>query len=165
MARVHCAVCGKEYYAKPWHLSRGWAKYCSRACASAGARKGKEVKCATCNKMIYRGPRDLKRSKSSHYFCDKRCQTLWRNQTFVGELHGNYKNGHAAYRSILARTGRARICAVCGTTDIRILQVHHIDRDRLNNKPPNLAWLCLNCHFLVHHYDVGRDRGLLKPRS
>src|SRR3989344_2956539 len=164
MTHVSCAVCGKEYYAKPWHLKIGWAKYCSRACTNIGVRKGKEVKCSICGKAIYRQPKDLLRSKSEKYFCSKHCQTLWRNHTFVGELHGNYKSGRAAYRSILSRTERERICQLCRTDDTRLLQVHHIDRDRTNNKTMNLAWLCLNCHFLVHHYDVGRDRGLLVER-
>lgn len=153
------------YYAKPWHIKKGWARYCSRACANIGVRKGKEVKCSVCKKVVYRGPRDLLRSKSEKFFCSKHCQALWRNHTYVGELHGNFNNGRAAYRNILMRTGRKRICQVCATTDVRILQAHHIDRGRTNNKPANLAWLCLNCHFPVHHYDVGRDRGLLKPRS
>lgn len=165
MAKARCAVCEKEFYAKPWHLRKGWSKHCSRACANIGVRRGQEVECATCGKKIYRSPKDLARSKSSKYFCNKHCQTLWRNKTFVGELHGNYKSGRAAYRSILSRTNRARTCEVCATKDARILQVHHIDRNRTNNKTSNLAWLCLNCHFLVHHYDVGRDRGLLKARS
>ena len=165
MARVDCAVCSKNFYAKPWLMALGQARYCSRTCANIGVRKGKQVICSTCGKGIYRSPRDLQRSKSSKYFCDKRCQTLWRNTTFVGELHGNFNNGRAAYRSILTRTGRERICELCRTKDTRILQAHHIDRDRTNNKTSNLAWLCLNCHFLVHHYDVGRDRGLLVERS
>ena len=165
MVWVNCAVCSKEYYAKPWHVKIGWARHCSRVCANIGVRKGKEVKCAICDKDIYRSPKMLKRSKSAKYFCSKHCQTLWRNTTFVGEMHGNFNNGRAAYRNILARTGRERICEICRTSDTRILQAHHIDRDRTNNKAENLVWLCLNCHFLVHHYDVGRDRGLLITRS
>ena len=165
MARVNCAVCDKEYYAKPWHLLKGWAKYCSRTCMHQGIKKGKEVKCAICSKTVYRGPRDLERSKSTKYFCSKHCQTLWRNHTYVGELHGNFKDGNAAYRNILTRSGRKRMCQLCHLEDTRVLQVHHIDRDRTNNKTSNLAWLCVNCHFLVHHYDEGRDRGLLIARS
>ena len=165
MSWKDCAVCRKEFYAKPRLLALGHARHCSRTCANIGVRKGKEVTCYTCGKTVYRSPRDLDRSKSSKYFCDKRCQTLWRNATFVGERHGNFNNGRAAYRNILARTGRKQICEICKTKDKRVLQAHHIDRDRTNNKETNLAWLCLNCHFLVHHYDVGRDRGLLKTRS
>lgn len=165
MARRDCAVCGRDFYAKPRLLALGHARHCSRVCANIGVRKGKEVECSTCRRLVYRDPRSLARSRSGKFFCSKRCQTLWRNQTYVGEKHANFNNGRAAYRNILVRTGRGRVCEVCKTNDVRVLQAHHIDRDRSNNTPDNLAWLCMNCHFLVHHYDVGRDRGLLKPRS
>jgi hypothetical protein len=165
MAVRSCAVCAKEFYAKPRLLALGHARHCSRACANIGVRKGKEVKCSTCDTVVYKSPRDLVRSRSKKYFCNKHCQTLWRNRTFVGERHGNFNHGRAAYRNILKRTGREEMCVLCKTIDTRILQAHHIDRDRKNNKPENLTWLCLNCHFLVHRYDVGRDRGLLKVRS
>jgi len=41
-------------------------------------------------------------------------------------------------------------CEKCGANDKRILCVHHIDRDRDNNKLENLQTLCFNCHRLVH---------------
>lgn len=165
MGLVNCEVCSKQFYAQPWRRAIGHSKHCSRACANVGVRKGKEVQCFMCKKTVYRTPKDIQRSRSGKFFCDKRCQTLWRNQTYVGEMHGNFNNGRAAYRNILTRTGRERMCELCRTTDVRILQAHHIDRDRTHNKAANLAWLCLNCHFLVHHYDVGRERGLLKSPS
>lgn len=38
-------------------------------------------------------------------------------------------------------------CAACGyNEDERILEVHHIDENRTNNKIDNLVILCPNCH-------------------
>jgi predicted HNH restriction endonuclease len=51
---------------------------------------------------------------------------------------------------------------LCGKDDKRIIAVHHIDKNRSNNKLKNLAWLCYNCHFLVHHYSEIREKFLLK---
>lgn len=51
-----------------------------------------------------------------------------------------------------------KICRLCKTKDIRVLAVHHIDKNRKNNKISNLAWLCHNCHLLVHHYDAERNK-------
>ena len=45
------------------------------------------------------------------------------------------------------------MCNFCRVSDARILAVHHIDGNRENNKLENLAWLCHNCHYLVHHFD------------
>jgi len=54
------------------------------------------------------------------------------------------KHGHAKYRvdaeDLL--TGAKKV-----------IIVHHIDKNRKNNKLSNLAWLCRNCHFLVHHHE------------
>ncbi len=41
-------------------------------------------------------------------------------------------------------------CNRCGFSDIRALEVHHIDRDRSNNKLNNLEILCANCHSIEH---------------
>lgn len=163
--RASCKKCGKEFFAKPSHISCGFGKFCSRACSAANQRNGFETLCDSCGKKIYRSRKMSGRSKSGKFFCGKRCQTLWRNRLYTGERHSNWKHGREVYRSILVRGGREKICALCATRDERVLAAHHIDRNRLNNSLENLAWLCHNCHFLVHHYNAGRDRGLLKPRS
>ncbi len=167
MAVCVCSVCGKEFRRKPFLIRRGGGKYCSNACHYANARSGKYVKCGTCGKELYRSPKRLRLAKHKKYFCNKSCQTVWRNKIFFGPNHKSWKDGHSSSASVTAlnRFRREKICEVCKTEDGRVLAVHHKDRNRLNNTSENLAWLCHNCHFLVHHYDVGRDRGLLKPRS
>ena len=160
-----CKRCKAPFTAKPSHIAMGYGKFCSRLCSALCQKTGKEVACDMCGTVVYRTPKYLEGSKSGKYFCSKSCQTLWRNQIYVGEKHGNWKHGRAAYRSVLGRANRERVCEICKNDDSRVLSVHHKDRDRTNNTLVNLAWLCPNCHFLVHHYDVGRDRGLLKPRS
>src|SRR3989344_4704710 len=162
-----CVVCKKEFKTKTCFILRGHGKFCSRVCHHKSMRTGKMVLCGTCGKEIYRKPRLLRVAKNKKFFCGKSCQALWRNQIYAGPRHKSWKGGSSssAYTTVLRRTGRAKVCEVCGTRDERIIAVHHKDRNRSNNIPENLAWLCHNCHFLVHHYDVGRDRGLLRPRS
>ena len=162
---LQCKQCGKEFTAKPSQIDIGFGKYCSRKCSQLAMRNGKNMRCGICGTEIYRSIKFLKKSKSKKFFCTKRCQTIWRNQLYVGVKHANWKHGKATYRNALSRDSRPCVCAVCKTADVRVLAVHHIDRNRANNKLNNLAWLCHNCHFLVHHYDVGRDLGLLRPRS
>ena len=57
------------------------------------------------------------------------------------------------YRKLMQREKVDEKCVKCGDNDSRILAVHHIDKDRENNKKENLIYLCMNCHFLVHRYD------------
>lgn len=42
-------------------------------------------------------------------------------------------------------------CKYCGDTRKYVLQVHHIDQNRKNNKLENLEVLCANCHLEVHY--------------
>lgn len=151
MAFVKCGICLKQFYIKPSHQKLGWGKFCSIDCRTKSQFKGKFVKCYTCNKEVYRSPKSLVRSRSKKFFCSKSCQTLWRNNEYSGEKSTNWKNGESAYRNILIRSGRERICSLCRIIDERILSTHRIDHDRNNNKLENLTWLCLNCHYLVHH--------------
>lgn len=47
-------------------------------------------------------------------------------------------------------------CQVCGfNEDVRVLDVHHIDKNKENNKIENFIVLCPNCHAKVHR--VGLD--------
>ncbi|MBU6388438.1 HNH endonuclease [Patescibacteria group bacterium] len=158
MAIVACKKCGKEFYAKPSWLKIGFGKYCSADCHHASMKNGEEVPCAICGKLSYKTQKGLKGSKSGKYFCSKSCQTLWRNQLYIGPAHKNFKTGEFVYRGVIERANIPKICRLCKTIDYRVLAVHHIDKNRKNNELENLAWLCHNCHFLVHHDRSEREK-------
>lgn len=153
-----CKVCSRKFQVKPSHISRGWGKYCSRVCTAAGSKKGRETSCAVCGKKTYRTLRDLKRSESGYYFCGKSCQTLWRNQLYSGEKHSNFKHGTASYREKMKRSTVKKLCGLCKIADMRVLAVHHKDKNRRNNSIENLVYLCHNCHHLVHRYPQERNK-------
>lgn len=152
MPNVNCKICSKEFYAKPFWLARGYGLYCSKECHYQGIRKGKNMPCDICGKETYKQLKQLQNSKSKKFFCSKSCQTIWRNQEFIGPKHANWNEGLYAYRSVLGRHKIPKICTLCKTKDIRVLAVHHVDKNRKNNVVSNLSWLCHNCHHLVHHY-------------
>lgn len=152
MPNVQCASCEKAFHVKPFWIKKGYGKYCSLECKYKGSRTGKEVACFLCGKVSYKSGKDLQRSKSETYFCSKSCQTTWRNQEFIGSKHANWTGGEYSYRSVLPRSGIEKVCTLCKTTDSRVMAVHHIDKNRKNNVVSNLAWLCHNCHHLVHHH-------------
>ena len=152
MVQVLCGQCSNEFYAKPSWIKNGGGKYCSRACSHESNRKGKVIKCDVCGKDSYKQLKALRGSKSGKFFCGKSCQTIWRNKEFVEEKHSNWKGGKHAYRRMMRQSGAEQICGLCKTTDTRVLAVHHLDGNRKHNIVDNLAWLCNNCHHLVHHY-------------
>ena len=151
MSQVKCKICSHEFYVKPSHQKLGWGKYCSTICYSKAQQTGKIVECYICKSQVYRKASKLIDSASKKYFCSKSCQTTWRNGEYLGEKSSNWINGKQTYRNILKRNGISPKCAICSITDIRILNAHHINCDRNNNDINNLIWLCMNCHYLVHH--------------
>lgn len=157
MPVVSCQSCSRSFNAKPFWLKKGYGKYCSSACHHKGMRMGKEIICDICGVPSYKQPKALLNSKSGKFFCGKSCQTRWRNQLYIGEKHANFKTGENAYRAVLERNKVPKRCRLCKTEDIRVLAAHHIDKNRKNNNLENLAWLCHNCHFLVHHYEKDRE--------
>ena len=152
-----CKTCSKSFYVKPFHVKRGHGIYCSNRCHYKDI-KGTIVECFVCKKKVYRGPAKLQLSKSKKYFCSKSCQTKWRNQVYIGPKHANWKHGRSAYHSVLDRHKIKAICTLCRTTERKVLAIHHIDKNRRNSAVENLAWLCHNCHYLVHHYEDERKR-------
>lgn len=159
MPILNCKICNSNLYVKPSHLKRGYGKYCSKECASLGRRKGKYINCEICKKEVWKMPKALAHSKSGKYFCSKSCQTHWRNTTYVGPRHGNWKDGRSIhYRNFLIKSNILKICKRCEIEDFRLLSVHHIDENRKNNNIKNLVWLCYNCHFLIHRNKEEKDK-------
>ncbi len=153
MPIVECKICSKSFYAKPFWIKRGFGNYCSPECQHLGRRNGQFFKCFICAKEVYKPLSKIKHSKSQKFFCSKSCQTIWRNSEFIGSKHANWKDGRAAYRSVLTRYKVPKKCKICQTEDVRVLATHHLDKNRKNNDVDNLVWLCHNCHFLVHFYN------------
>lgn len=158
MPIVKCKICSKDFYAKPSWILRGHGRYCSPPCQYLGRRNGKMVSCYICSKEVYKSKKSLDHSKSKKYFCSKSCQTRWRNTEFIGPKHANWVHGKYVYKSILRRNKVPEICVLCKVKDSRVLAVHHIDHNHSNNVLKNLCWLCHNCHFLVHHDSIEKQR-------
>lgn len=150
MPEVKCQKCKKVFYAKPNWLKKGWGKYCSLKCSWKSQLKGKYFNCEVCKKKVWRMPSKFEHSKSGKVFCNKSCQTLWRNKFYSGPLHPFWKGGINIYRKTLIKTKTPIVCRACGYDDEKVLLVHHIDKNRNNNKEENLEWLCRNCHYLVN---------------
>ena len=139
-------------------MKKGYGIYCSLDCKYKSSRNGKYVECSICTKVVYRTQYRLALAKNKKYFCSKSCQTKWRNSEFVGTKHANWIDGKTTYKSLLGRHKIPKICTLCRTDDKRVLAVHHVNHDHGDNRLENLAWVCHNCHHLIHHDSVVRKK-------
>jgi len=128
----------------------GWGRFCSSVCQYKSYKTGTFEKCFTCGKLVYINTTRHKNSKSKKYFCNKSCQTKWRNKEFSGVKSKLWVDGTSTYRDVISNSAVCKICLLCKEKDLRVLVVHHINKDRTNFKMDNLVWLCHNCHHLVH---------------
>lgn len=98
--------------------------------------------CPICNKQ-FTTINDSKEKTT----CSKSCaNTYFRS----GKNHPNWKDEGTNYRSKVELVE----CIRCGfNAYTKILQVHHIDRNRNNNSLSNLEVLCPNCHCIEHLKD------------
>lgn len=147
MIKVICDRCGKEFERelKRYNDSkrRGYKQYCSDECH----RDTLKLKCVHCGKEVLRSKSQYARSQTGNVFCNRSCATSYNNKhNKVDEEHINFTNGAASYRGRAFRKYEHK-CAICGyNEDERLLEVHHIDKNRANNNIENLIILCVMCH-------------------
>lgn len=80
-----------------------------------------------------------------------------RDSNLKGKRTLHIKNGIKGYRQrALKHYGEK--CNRCGIEDVRVLLVHHEDRNRENNELENFEILCRNCHALEHHEEIQSAR-------
>lgn len=159
MPDLICRNCSREFHIKPAMVRRGGGKHCSRVCREE-ARSGKVIPCHWCSKKVYKSRKYI--WNTGYLFCSKKCSLAYLASSHLQENHPNWTGGKHSYRTNLKRLAMKASCELCAVLDIEILVVHHIDCNRNNNQISNLAWLCHNCHFLVHHHENEKQRWLDK---
>ncbi len=143
-------TCKRPFYL-PKHSN---GQYCSRECSGVASRTRVTVKCSFCFTSFEKRPAQIKASKSGLLFCSRACkdhaQSILSGEAFHDMRPDHYTNGGAAYREI-AFKHHPKKCNRCGYARFTpVLRVHHIDRNRKNNKPENLEILCPTCHEDEH---------------
>lgn len=151
MLQVSCQMCSSSFLIKPNRLRRGWGKYCSRTCRDKSLVRGKFFPCTTCQKPIWRMPKEIQKSIGKRFFCNKACHAGFKNNLWsFGDEHFNWRGGKSVYRQLMLRASKQPVCHDCSTANQHVLVVHHLDENRKNNHLDNLRWLCRNCHYLNH---------------
>lgn len=144
---AQCRTCGKVFHRSPANFRESNTHaYCSKECYTEARKAGMaEVRrplhtehhrsCRHCGKSF-----TLKHSTRNYYqrqYCSDECERLSRKSTGV----------FARYFETRKRGGN---CEICGIYEPDILEVHHKDRSRDNNRPENLLLICPNCHRRIH---------------
>lgn len=155
---VTCNHCKNKFEVENKYINynekKGWNLYCSQECKLLAKKKSKIFNCHTCGKPVVKSPSTVKKSISGNVFCSRSCSTIFTNSEYkTGERNPNYIDGISCYRKKKLNNSIEK-CEDCGNTDIRVLEVHHIDQNRRNNSLDNLALLCANCHKIRHHENV-----------
>jgi len=69
----------------------------------------------------------------------------------------NWKGGISYCRENIFKKKQKK-CERCGIKEIKVLLVHHKDRNRKNNKIENIEILCRNCHILEHYEEINKRK-------
>lgn len=141
-ANTSCSVCKKAIYRRPFQIQENKkGVFCSNACYGFSCRR--EKPCDVCKKPILAG---LNRRT-----CSKSCSNKSRKGIRYGleRPYDKVKDQRTIKKKILDMRGAE--CERCKFNIVEVLQVHHKDRKRNNNKSSNLEILCPNCHSIEHY--------------
>ena len=138
---TNCYVCRAPIYRRPSQIERTNSRaYCSQSCYGIYCRK--EKPCKICGKPIL--------ASLHKKTCSRGCANT--NRVGIKYGRGRPKDKVVNYLAIKKRLVEKKgpRCERCGYDRYDILQVHHRDRNRSNNKLDNLGLLCPNCHYEDH---------------
>lgn len=148
-----CAICGKRIYRRPSEIKRNQGRvYCTLNCYGLACRK--EKPCVVCGKLIL--------AKYNKKTCSRSCAN--KHRSGIKYNYNRPKDKVHSYKQLKLRLlkSRGNVCQRCGYSKYEILQVHHKDRNALNNELNNLELICPNCHFEEHYLEKSWLRKLEK---
>lgn len=143
-----CEVCGARFKTVP---SSSKQHTCSSKCMGIKKRFERKIyKCTLCGK-------DMTEIKTSgRKYCNNRCKInalaiLKKQRSANKRIFGRWRNRRTLKAYLL---DKYKACQLCGwNSKIEVLELHHIDRNKKNNKEYNLLLLCPNCHS-INHYEA-----------
>lgn len=150
-----CKTCNELFEASEKELKRGNAKFCSQKCFGQ-SRRGKIKKenncfCSKCATPFYRSPSKKLNSKNGLYFCNRLCKEEAQKLGGIKEIMPPHygTSEKINYRELFDVS--ELVCFRCSYREFTsCVDIHHIDKDRNNNKKENLIPLCTCCHRSLH---------------
>ena len=159
-----CEACGSDFVRRNKDAIKG-RLFCSFKCSGLGRRTRKTLNCGWCKKQIEVVPANIRKVN----FCSVPCKNEFHRKAMAREGNPRWEGGIAKedypieWCSALKKRIRMRdkfTCVKCGRKG---LDVHHIDKDKTNNKEENLITLCHKCHMEFH--SKGRKHAKYQPEE
>jgi hypothetical protein len=153
--RVECVCkgCGKDFTVPPSTIRKGGGKYCSRDCT----KKGENRECPVCSTSFYVTQSAIRKGEGT--YCSRKCSNPFRGSK--GEKNGNWKDGKHTrsdgYVMVRVSTDkyelehRVVMADHIGRELLPNEQVHHINRQRNDNRIENLELTTISDHIKDHH--------------
>lgn len=131
--------CLKSFEASLSEVNRGHGKYCSLACSGShlgSLRPGPTLYDRSCERCY----RSFLSIKSTQRFCSRQCKDL------------AHRDDCQDARTLAFRNFPHKCNRCSWDKEPAVLETHHKDRNRENNKLENLELLCPTDHCLEHFY-------------
>ena len=179
---VNCLNCNKEFESDLRNFRRrktckNQGMFCCLRCSAQHQGKQKilsrinNVSCSYCQKKFHMNSSEMKNSKSGLFFCCRKHKDLAQKISFgLKEIHPSHYGGVDPKRYY-----RERIFEIkepkcdCGFNFNGLLVIHHVDKNRKNNKNDNFEILCPICHNIRHMHSIKNiwryDSHKITPRS
>jgi hypothetical protein len=137
---TECFICKKAIYRRPSEIRSGRV-FCSYICYGVSCRK--ETPCKVCGTPIL--------SSLNKKTCGRACANKGREGTTY--TRNSLKDKVVTIRRIKIRllAQRGKKCERCDYSNPAVLQVHHKNKNRKDNRLINLELICPNCHYEEHY--------------
>jgi hypothetical protein len=174
-----CEYCGKKFLARPSHIERGQARYCSKKCFY-DYRRNRKCSILGCDKKYfglgyckkhYNQLPQVKERERKRRLADYRKNSA----KYLARKTKHYDKTRMA---LLTHYSNGTLkCAQCGYDDIRALDIDHINNDAskdkkkfgkkaysfyiylANNFPEGYQVLCKNCNWIKHIENLKEKSG------
>ncbi len=152
----NCKQCNKEMWVVKSRISKNL--FCSTVCHNSYRSNQNYVNCKNCNKQFR--VKDSKIKINKNHYCSTECHYEFKksNKNILDDRRSRAKLNRAKFGAnrsskirLIAFSAKPKQCEVCGYNDHDFcLDIHHKDKNALNNDVNNLAVLCCICHRKLH---------------